>query len=183
MKFMQLFPFLSLFLMLLLVSGCQSVDKPKGTLKDQMTFTFMDSRNVNDERFSTPTNERDQVIQGAIRETLEANGLTYSAEDPELVIGYLVIRMDDVSTTVIPTYYGSDYLKIKSLAHKKGVLKNRNAGTFEVGAIVIDVIDVEEGKLIYRNSARRDIMGVEDMAAMQPLVESAVDEALAEFFE
>lgn len=182
MKTIHLLPVLVLAL-LLAGSGCQSVDQPKETLEGQRSFTFMDSRNLNDKRFSAPSSERDQVIQAAIRESFEANGLSYVPGEADLVVGYLIIRLDNVSTTVIPTYYGSDYGKIQSLAHKKGVLKSRQPGNFEVGAIVIDIIDTSKEELVYRGSAKRDIMGLEDMSGLQPLVESAVAEALADYFE
>lgn len=173
---------LSLVFLLFLGSGCQSIDQPKSTIAGQKTFTFLDPGKVKDERFSPPSNERDRMIQEAIRGSFESRGLSFSPGDAELVVGYLVIRLDNVSTTVIPTYYGSDYPKIQSLAHKKGVLKKRQAANFEVGAIVIDIIDARKGELIYRGSAKRDIMGVEELSEMQPLVESAVAEALADFF-
>jgi hypothetical protein len=176
-------PFLGLVLLILAGAGCQSIETPKSTMKGQRSFKFMEPRNVTDKRFSQPSNERNQVIQQAIREVFEANGVQYAPEEAELVVGYLVIRVDNVSTTVIPTYYGSDYAKIQSLAHKRGVLKNRQADNFEVGAIVVDVIDARKKELIYRGSAKRDIMGLENMSELQPLVESAVKEALADFFE
>ena len=164
-------------------SGCQSIDKPKSTIEGHSSFRFLDSRNINDDRFSPPTNELDRLIQQEIRNVFAARGLAYEPENAELVIGYLVIRMDNVSTTVIPTYYGEDHAQIRSLAHKKGVLKSRNPGNFEKGAIVIDIIDAAEEELIYRDSAQRDIMGVTDVSEMRPLVESAVEEALAGFFK
>lgn len=183
MKKIHLSPVIGLGLLFFVFTSCQSIDKPKSTLEGQTSFRFMDSGRGNDKRFSPPSNERDQLIQAAIQEVFESNGVEYAPMDAELIIGYLVIRMDNVSTTVIPTYYGPDQDKIRSLAHKKGVLDNRNPVNFEVGAIVVDVIDTKKQELIYRGSAKRDIMGLEEISEMQPLIESAVAEALEDFFK
>lgn len=181
MKALRFSPIIGLVSLLSLSTGCQSIDKPKSTVDGQTSFMFMDAGG-SDNRFSPPSSERDRVIQSAIGEVFKSNGLEYAPMDAELIIGYLVIRMDNVSTTVIPTYYGPDHEKIRSLAHKKGVLDNRNPGSFEVGAIVVDVIDAEKQELIYRGSAKRDILGLDEISEMKPLIESAVAEALEDFF-
>lgn len=167
----------------ILLSGCQSIDLPKGTSAGYESFRFIEPNLANDERFEVPSDIKDQLIQAAIKAEFKANGLGFDPEGANLVVGYLIIKQDNVSTMAIPTYYGIDSSKIRSLAHKKGVLKNESWDTFQVGAIVIDIFDTATNKLVYRNFAKRNIKGIADEAELESLIGSAVTETLDAFFE
>jgi hypothetical protein len=174
---------LSLLILVAMVAltACQSIDQPKGTAKDYSTFRFIRTGPVNDDRFAKPSQDRDLIAQDAIRQEFEAAGLAFAPEGADLMVSYLFIRQDNVSTLAVPTYYGDDYRDIQSFAHKKGVLKGTDHEQFVRGAIVIDIIDVSENKLIYRDFSVRDIMGVDSSEQAEPLIRSAVAEALASF--
>jgi hypothetical protein len=165
------------------ITGCQSIDQPKGTSKGYTSFRFIDKGNSADSRFEEPSEFRDRAAQAAIRDQFESKGLAFSTEDADLIVSYLYVKQDNVSTTAVPSYYGGDYRDIQSYAHKKGVIKSNNPDFFEVGAIVIDILDAKTFKLVYRNFAKRDIKGVTDEAEKQSLIDSAVAEALAGFFK
>jgi len=165
------------------LTGCQSVKKIEGTSKGYSTFRFIDMGPSGDDRFEEPAAEKDQVAQSAIREIFEANGLTYSTDDADLMIAYLFIRQNNVSTMVVPTYYGLEHDKIQSYAHKKGVIKGEQRESFDNGAIVIDIIELDSQKLIYRDWSVRDVRGVSDKDEKIQLVEDVIAESLARFFE
>jgi hypothetical protein len=164
-----------------LLSGCQSIKQPKGTSQGYNSFRFIDKATTVDNRFEEPSEFRDRAAQNAIWEQFESHGLGIETKDADLIVAYLFVRQDNVSTLVVPTYYGPDYREIQSYAHKKGVLKGNNADFFEVGAIVIDILDAKTNKLIYRGFAKRDIKGVTAEAEKRSLIDSAVQEALAGF--
>lgn len=182
MNVRHILSFLAPILIIATLPGCRSVDMPKGSSKGYSTYRFVNVNRTADQRFVEPAGEIDQYIQGAIRETFDANGLSYRGQGAELVVAYLVIRQDNVSTSVVPTYYGDASYDVQSLAHKKGVLNNTIPDTFERGVIVVDVYDEAKQKLIYRNFAVRDIMDVTEAAEKEALILSACAEALAPFF-
>jgi len=178
----RIFSFLTLSLTLLL-AGCQSIDAPKGTSKGATSFRFFERAPVGDQRFEEPAALRDQLTQAAIRREFESRGLSEAGRESDLMVSYLYIKQDNVSTMAIPTYYGGNYQEIQSLAHKKGVVDNKINDYFERGAILIDIMDTRKQKLVYRSFAKRDLTGVKDEAALQALIDSAVQEALADFFQ
>ena len=183
MKIIKTLSVLTFAFLLIAASGCQSVKQPKGSSKGYSTYRFLNTSTSKDGRFEEPSRPVDQAIQTAIRAAFEANGLTFPDAGGELVVAYLIIKQDDVSTTATPTYYGDEFSEIQSLAHKKGVLQAGIPERFERGAIVVDVFDSAQQKLIYRNFAVRDIMGLDESTEMEALIQSAVAEALTPFFK
>ena len=167
---------------LAILSGCQSVKQPLGTSEGYTTFRFIDVGPSGDERFEEPSAERDQITQAKIKEIFEGNGLTYDADNADLIVAYLYIRQNNVSTMVVPTYYGLGHQEIQDYVHKKGVLKGEQREYIDKGAIVIDVIDTDSQKLVYRNWAVRDIRNATD-EDRKPLIEGVVSESLSAFFE
>ena len=170
-------------LAIIILAGCQSISQPKGSSKGYSTFKFYERAPVGDQRFETPSALKDQVTQAAIQNAFESHGLTVSTTNPDLVVSYLFIKQDNVGTQSVPTYYGPDYQKIQSVAHKKGVLDQPDMGYFQRGAIVIDIMDTKAKKLVYRDFAVRDLQGMDDPDQMAALIKSAVDEALQEFLK
>ena len=163
------------------LTACKSIDQPKGTAKSYSTFRFIKTGPASDELFAVPSQDRDQIVQDAIRQEFKASGLTFAPDKADLIVSYLLIRQDNVSMLAVPTYYGDDYMDIQSFANKKGVLKGTDYDHFERGAIVVDIIDVSKNNLIYRDFSVRDIMGVDSPEQAEPLIRSAVAEALARF--
>lgn len=183
MKIIRLFTLLAFSILLAGIFGCQSIDQPKGTSKGYSTYRFIDKTSGADARFEVPAEPVDRSIQAAIRDELESSGLVDGAGNSELVIAYLIIKQNAVSTTAVPTYYGDEFSDIQTLAHKKGVLKSTIPDQFERGAIVVDVFDTAKQKLIYRSFAVRDMKGVEESDQAELLIRSAVAEALGPFLQ
>jgi hypothetical protein len=183
MKTQPLLLLLSLAGIIAALTGCQSIDQPKGSSEGYSSFRFIERGSTADGRFEEPSEFRDRTTQSAILDQFGAHGISFEEKDADLLVAYLYIKQDNVSTMAAPTYYGEEYQDIQSYAHKKGVLKSNSRDTFEVGAIVIDVIDLKTQKLIYRSYAKRDIKGVTTNAERDSLIGSAVAEALSGFFE
>ncbi|MEI6071511.1 MAG: DUF4136 domain-containing protein [Verrucomicrobiae bacterium] len=104
--------------------------------------------------------------------------------DADLIIAYMLLRQENVSTTGNQDYfgYGRDAIAIMEEAHKRGVLKKSRPDAFDDGAIVIDLLDARTNKLIYRNYAKKAVaVGISD-SARQARINSTVAEALTPFF-
>ena len=56
-------------------------------------------------------------------------------------------------------------------------------GSYEQGALVIDIIDKNTGDLIYRDYAKREVLNYMNKNERNTRVRSAVEEALAAFFQ
>ena len=124
------------------------------------------------------------MIQDAIMSQFETNGFTIGQENADLIVAYLLIIQDNVSTTMIDTHfgYGRSTGKIMDEAHKRGVIKGKRPDKFKAGAIVIDLVDRKTNELVYRNYAKRDIIKNISDDKRQKRITEAVNEALAVFF-
>ncbi len=164
--------------------GCKSIDLPKGTSEGFSSFRFIKVDLNPDYDFVEESDDIDSVIQSCITQKLGANSIARDDDNADLIVGYLLLRQDNVTTARIDTYfgYGKAGNDIANIAHKRGVVKGKNRDQFEKGAIVIDVIDTQKNQLVYRSYAVRDIDGIPDVQ-MPLLVESAVEEALQPFFQ
>jgi hypothetical protein len=132
-------------------------------------------------KIAPPEGAVDQMVQAAISTEFEKQGLNMSDADADLIIAYLLITQDNVSTATMSEYfsYQRDAIKISDKAHTKGIMKR---DSFETGAIVIDLIDAKTNELIYRNFAKRELrQNVSDEQRVMR-IQSAVEETLADFF-
>jgi len=144
----------------LLVSGCASTPTRvnSGTVKAK-TFSFV---NIG-QQSKTPNVESRKRVNSAIQETikqnLESRGLTHTAERGDVTVAYLVIIGDNVSTTAIRDYfgYGRDYQDLQEKAHKAVAIDNKNPIFFEAGTLLIDLIDSQTQKLLFRNYTSREL--------------------------
>ena len=64
-----------------------------------------------------------------------------------------------------------------------GWRKKNLPGSYEQGALVIDIIDKNTGDLIYRDFAKRETLAYLNTDERNARVRSAVDEALAAFLK
>ena len=166
------------------VSSCSTVDMPKGKSKGYSTFRFVDTSKSERPFFvesSTPVNG---MVENAITSEFINNGLALAENETDMIIGYLLIIQNNVTTKMIDNYfgYGRSSDDIGQLAHKKGVIKGKNPDNFRAGAIVIDLIDAETNDLVYRHYARRDMIENITDEKRQQRINEAVAEALAPFF-
>jgi Domain of unknown function (DUF4136) len=165
----------------LLIAGCSSTPThlDKGAIKAH-TFNF-----INGGIALTPpaTEKRDAVhqqIQAAIIKNLAAKGLTRTDGAGDVIVAYMVILGNNVSTEAVTTYFGSgrdaDALHDKAQA---AYTTNANPNHFEAGTLLIDVIDAKTYELLYREFAVRPIQGDATTEERAGHIQAAVDAALA----
>jgi hypothetical protein len=173
--------FLPLLLTGLLIAGCSSTPTrvDKGLLKVH-TYNF-----INGGIALTPpaANRRDaihQLIQKAIINDLTAKGLQRTDGTGDVIVAYMIIVGNNVSTEAITTYFGmgrdSEALHDKA---QDAYTSSQNPNHFEAGTLVIDVLDAKTYELLYRNYVVRPIIGNVTAAVRGERVQEAVDAALA----
>jgi hypothetical protein len=165
-----------------LASGCATTPSRvhTGDVKAR-TFSFVkpDAKN----QFQQSDN-RDYVhaaIQEAIKHNLETKGLTHLAKGGDVTVAYLVIIGDNVSTKAINDHfgYGRDYYDLQAKAHKAGAIDNTNPNYFQVGTLLVDVIDGKTQKLVYRDFAYRELFKNLPETTRRENLQKAVDQLLA----
>lgn len=166
------------------VVGCASVDMPKGTSKGYSSVRFVDKSPGSGAAFAENSVDVNQIIHDAVADNFTAHGFEVGGSDAELIVAYLLILQNNVTTAAIGDYFGynSDKSALADLAHKEGVIKGRHREKYEAGAIVIDLVDAETQNLVYRNYAKRDIVRELPDDQREQRIHDAVNEALADFF-
>jgi len=162
--------------------GCSTIDMPKGTRAGYSSARFM---KVKEYPAGVSSNKAlNQKVQRAIAAEMEKAGISITAAKADLIVAYMLLKQDNVSTTSIDNYYGygDDSKEISRKVHKK-IEKGGQRESFDRGAIVIDLIDARKNKLVYRSYAVRDVL--EDVSAQtrNKRIQEAVQEALADFFK
>ncbi len=169
-----------------LLVGCSSVEMPKGTSKGYASARFVKEGSEPLPQYARIDADVNGMIQDAIRMRFQDNGLTFQSvdTDSDVVVTYLLIMQNNIGTTAIEDYfgYGREVESIITAAHEKWVVKGNSENHFEVGTLVIDVLETSSGKLIYRGFSHGNIeRGIDDDERAQR-VAGAVDEALQPFF-
>lgn len=185
---MTLFRCFSLATVLTALCSCSStIEMPKHTSAGYTSARFVvaDSRN----RVASTAPEQDPAFNAAIKESLRkefaSQGISVGGEQADLIIAYMLIRQNSASTTMNRDYFGNgrNAMTILEEAHERGVIQNKSPDDFIHGAIVIDVLDAQTNKLIFRNFAVRPVTAQVDAATRQRRIDSAVAQALAPFFK
>ncbi|MFC7335719.1 DUF4136 domain-containing protein [Haloferula chungangensis] len=167
------------------VISCSSVDMPKGSSKG-----YTSARLVRPEK--PPTYDKDipnqasanRMIQKSLAANFRANNFQVGEGSSDLIVGYLVLVQNNYSTLALDDYfgYGRDSDAIVDKAQSIGVVKSTRPDAFEAGTIVVDVIDAKTNELVYRGHATRDIFKNTSDASRQANINSAITEALQDFF-
>ncbi len=172
--------FLPLVLTGLFIAGCSSTPThvDKGAIKAH-TFNFINGGIA----LTPPATERrdvvNQQIQSAIIKDLAAKGLVRTDGTGDVIVAYMVILGNNVSTEAVTTYFGSD--RNADLLHNKAqdaYSGSRNPNHFEAGTLLIDVIDAKTFELLYRDFTVRPINGNVTTAERGELIQDAVDTVL-----
>lgn len=169
----------------LITGACSSIETPKGSSKGYSSARFVKADRYEPyPNFAEDDAKISGMVQTAIRSNFAANGIPVGADNAELVIAYLLIKRNNVSTEMVDSYfgYGRDAMKIMDEAHRTGAVEGKRPDRFEEGAIVIDLIDAKTNKLVYRHYAVRDLTSEPSDSVRKGLVDSAVAEALRPFF-
>ncbi len=167
-----------------LFSGCSSVDLPQGRSKGYTSARFV--------RTSAMTKTDDledsafvhQSVRDSIAAQFRAHGLSVDAPNADLIVAYMIIHQNNATTAMNADHFGSgrNAMAIMDEAHKRGTIDNKSPDEFEIGAIVIDILDANTNKLVYRDFAKRDVRENADKATRRARINQTVTEALQAFF-
>ena len=174
-------PFLlPLILTGLFIAGCSSTPThvDKGALQAH-TFNFINGGIALTPPAANKRAAAHQQIQEAIIKNLAAKGLTRTDGTGDVIVAYLVILGNNVSTEAVNTYFGSgrnaDALHDKAQA---AYTESGNPNHFEAGTLLIDVIDAKTYELLYRDFAVRPVMWQATAEERAGRIQEAVDAAL-----
>jgi hypothetical protein len=121
------------------------------------------------------------MVQQALIQNLAAKGVTYTPNNGEATVAYLIIVGNNVATTSLNQYFGytddSDALVEK--VHKQQAESKDNRGYFEAGTLVIDVLNPKTSKLLQRRSIEAQVMRNLPAEQRSARVQKIVDQALA----
>ena len=175
---------LSVCLGMALLSGCSTtkkIDLPKGSSEGYTSYRLYRDGPSNP-NFADREDEVNAIIQEELGKALQAHGLKRDPKNAELIVAYLIVTQDTAVSTAISDYYINSGSDILSEAHRRMSKKNL-PGSYEQGALVIDIIDKNTGDLIYRDFAKRETLAYLNTDERNARVRSAVDEALAAFLK
>jgi len=176
--FMKLTTFLPLALALT-YGACSSTPTQvnSGTIHAQ-TFNFV-SRKSNPPTYTDDREVVHQMIQRAITKTLAARGVNRVSSGGDVIVAYLVITGNNVSTEAISDYFGyrEDLSELHDRAHNI-YTGNKNPDRFEAGTLLIDIIDARSFKLLKRGYATRPLMQHLPASTRAARIQEVVDEIL-----
>ena len=172
---------LPLLLAGLMIAGCSST--PTHVDKSPLpahTFNFINGGIA----LTPPATDRREIahqqIQEAIIKDLAAKGLTRTNGTGDVIVAYMIILGNNVSTEAVTTYFGSG--RDAAALHDKAqsaYTSSPNPNTFEAGTLLIDVIDAKTYELLYRNFVVRPVMWQATTEERAGRIQEAVDAALA----
>jgi hypothetical protein len=143
------------------------------------TFSFIDT-GAKPAQFADNRAELHPRIQEAITKALAGKGLSKVATGGDVLVGYLVIVSDGVSTTSVDDYfgYGMAATDLQEKAHKAFAIEDKNRSPYPAGTLVIDVVDGKKFQLLRRHYVCRPIMRQLPLDERLARLQEAVDEAL-----
>jgi len=120
------------------------------------------------------------TIQDAITRALASKGVSKLPSGGDVTVAYLLIAGDNVSTTSLNDYFGynSDATALVDQIHKQQTIKDNDRNHFEAGTLVIDLVDPQTSKLLWRNSMQRDILRNVTTEARAERIQEVVDATL-----
>lgn len=159
MALMKFIPFGWFVACAALMVGCSSVPTrvAKGPVRAS-TYSLMSSKNQSRGLADARHEEVHQEIQAALAEEMERKGMTRVDQGGDVQVAYLIVLVDNVSTTTDAEYFGfgRDADALAKKAHKARD-RSTNRDWFEVGALVVDVVNPGDSKLLYRSTAQMDV--------------------------
>jgi Domain of unknown function (DUF4136) len=172
---------LPLLLTGLFIAGCSSTPThvDKGALQAH-TFNFINGGIALTPPATDKRNIAHQQIQEAIIKNLAAKGLTRTDGTGDIIVAYMIIIGNNVSTEAVTTYFGSG--RDAGALHDKAQAAYTDSGNpnhFEAGTLLIDVIDAKTYELLYRDFVVRPVMWQATAEERAGRIQEAVDAALA----
>jgi hypothetical protein len=125
------------------------------------------------------------LIQKSLARQFTAKGMTYGKGDAALAVGYMVIYQEPGMTASYDEYfgYGRSSREISDIAHIRGSLESKRPDFFRQVGIVVDIVDVQSGKLVFRNFAKGDVIQGASASTRAARIDQAIADALSPFFQ
>jgi hypothetical protein len=144
------------------------------------TFSFVRMEKEQEPSFADKRAQVHARIQVAIEENLVAKGLARVETNGDVAVLYLIIISDGASTKTINDYFGYDdsSYALQDKAHQAFAIDNRNQTAFDAGTLVIDIVNPQQGTVLWRNFVYRPILSNLPLEQRQDRLQKAVDEAL-----
>jgi hypothetical protein len=165
----------------LLLAGCAStptrVDHGPITAR---TFSFINTAAKPAAPFADSRPDLHPRIQEAITKALAAKGLARVPSGGDVLVGYLIIVSDAVTTQAVDDYFGYAMAAtdLQEKAHKTFAAGNKNPAPYPAGTLVIDIADAKSYRLLWRDYVCRPIMRQLPTDERIARLQEAVDEAL-----
>lgn len=164
----------------LVLAGCSSTPTKVDTGPiHARTFSFVDRGNRPAPGFADDRQAVHKMIQAAIAKDLAAQGVTQVPTGGDVIVGYLVIIGNHVSTEAINDYFGynAGAEALQDKAHE-AYINSKNPNDFEAGTLLIDITDGKNYKLLKRGYATRMIDQDATLEVRSERIQAVVDEIL-----
>ncbi len=182
----KLYALFSLCIGIMLFSGCNSIDLPKGKSKGYSSYAIYKYSPDSMPDFSNKESRTNELIKTTLKQKFSEHGLeeSESIKDAELVVAFLLIVQDSATSTAIRDYYVNSGGEILSKAHKLNLKKTKEYYTdsYIKGSLIVDIVDRENNELIYRDYVTRNVFDSQNEEERQQAIVEAVAEVTAKFF-
>lgn len=168
-----------------LVSCSSNVDMPKGKRGTYQSVRLI-QKNPGSPAITDATEKQvHSLIQKSLARQFTAKGMTYGKGDAALAVGYLVIYQEPGMTANYDDYfgYGRDAREISDVAHIRGSLESQRPDYFRQAGIVVDIVDVNSGKLVFRNFAKGDVIQGASASTRAARIDQAIATTISPFFQ
>lgn len=172
--------FIGLAIASLVLVGCKTpTHVDKGPIKAS-TFSFLRPGPLPEAAYAEKRQEVHADIQEAITRNLAAKGLKQVAEGGDVMVAYLIIVGNNVSTSAINDYfgYGPDTLVLEDKA-QKAYTEGPQRGYFEAGTLLIDIVNPRTQKVLARNNITKAVLRDPPANVRKAHIEEAVNEVLS----
>ena len=172
--------FVTLNLAALLVAGCSSAPTRVDTGPiHAASFSFVATGPSPTPFYADGREQIHAAIQDSISRNLAGKGLSKVASGGDVIVAYLVVVGDNVSSEAISTYfgYGRDDSGLLAKAENASA-SSENPNYFQGGTLLIDIIDAKTYKLLNRSYVVRPLLRNPTAEVRAERIQEAVDEVL-----
>jgi hypothetical protein len=169
-----------LFAGLLWLAGCSSTPTQVDTGPiHARTFSFIQRTQKASPGFANENEDLHKMIHEAIVKNLGSRGVTNVEAGGNVLVAYMVIVGNNVSTTAINDYfgYGRNAVELQEKA-QDAYTSSKSPNAFQAGTLVIDIIDPTTLKLLKRGYTVRPILRNQAAEARAERIQEAVDQIL-----
>ncbi len=171
---------------LTLAAGCESGPKVRSNFDKTEDFTqfktfgFMSPLGTDRSGYNSIVS---QYLIAAMRRELEARGLTYAAQSPQLLINFNAKLSDKLRADTMPSagYYGGGYYGYRGGYYGAWPMYNETVvTTYTEGTLNIDVVDAARKQMVWEGVA---VGSVTEKAIqnLQPSIDRVVNKIMTQF--